>query len=163
MKNHWIKTFIAVMLAGLFTVPATAKEDHTAQYEQRLAETKARLNLSDQQMEQIEPTLEAGFTASQAILQKYGINPENRDNRQRLGFRKARQLRKELQTVQINTLHELSDVLTDEQLAEYREIQAERKAELKQRIFQPRGANRDSQQPGKNVMFIQHSNNKVRI
>ncbi len=158
MKNHWIETVIVVIFIGLFAVAATAEEGRSAQLEQRLEETKARLNLTDEQAEQIAPTLLQSFESSRAILQKYGVDPQSRGNGKRLGLKKARQLRQELETLQVNTLKELNGVLTDEQLAEYRQIQAERKAALQQRIFQQRKVSQGSQPQDNAIMFVRQDN-----
>ena len=56
-------------------------------WEDIFAETKARLNLSEEQVEQITPILQSSFESRRAILQKYGIDIESRQPpAQKLGF-----------------------------------------------------------------------------
>ena len=134
---------IAVLWASLVlaALPAVqAEEDRAAQFEARMAETKARLNLSDEQVEQLTPILRSGFEAQMAVLEKNGIDfqNENSDDRERLGIRDARKLRKEMETVRVNTLDEVEKILSDEQFAEYEEILAERQKKMREMMKQRR-------------------------
>ena len=131
---------LAIVAIGITPATAAAEDDHAAQLEERLAETKARLGLTDEQIEQITPILEAGFEAQMAVLDRHGIDLEDRGTgeSERIGFRAMRALRGDLQEVRADTLEELGDVLTDEQMAEYRKIQEERRAELRERIRERR-------------------------
>jgi len=139
MKRKWIA---ALWMALVITASpaAQAEEDRAAQFEERIAETKARLNLSDEQVEQLTPILKAGFEAQMAVFEKNGIDLENGDpnNRKKLGFRAARKLRKEMDAVRANTLDEVEEILSDEQFSEYKEIQAERKKEMREMIKERR-------------------------
>ena len=131
----------------------TVREPHKGDLFAR-AVVETPVNLTDEQLEQVAPTLEKSFTSTQAILQKYGVDPDSRNNGKKLGLKKARQLKQELEVVRFNTLAELDDVLTDQQLLEYQKIQAEHKEELKQRVFDRRQANQGSQRRGKAVRSI---------
>ena len=92
-------------------------ENASAVLEDMFAETKARLDLTDEQVEQVTPILQSSFESRRAILLKYGIDIESRKPpAQKLGFRKARTLGKELDNVRASTLRELDDILTEEQL-----------------------------------------------
>lgn len=135
MKRKWI-AFLWLALAIAAFPAAQAEEDRVTQFEERIAETKARLNLSDEQIEQLTPILESGFEAQMAVLEKNGIDLKNRDpdNRKKLGFRAARKLRKEMDAVRANTSDEVEKILSDEQFSEYKEIQAERKKKMREMI-----------------------------
>ena len=131
---------LAIAAIGIAPATAAAEDDRAAQLEERLAETKARLDLTDEQIEQITPILEAGFDAQMAVLDKHGIDLQDRTDgeHERIGFRAMRALRGDLQEVRADTLEQLGDVLTDEQMAEYKKIQEERRAELRERIRERR-------------------------
>ena len=137
MTYRRIKTVILAVCLSLLATAAAAD----SQLEQRLAETKVHLNLTDEQVEQIRPVLKLNFTTSRAILAKYGVNPANPANNKdsgnkpaKLGFINAQKLRKELGAVRDSTLKKLGGMLTDDQLVQYRELQAERAAELRRHI-----------------------------
>ena len=136
MKNHPIKSLAAAICISLLAGTTAAD----TRLEQRLAETEARLNLSEEQIKQVRPVLELNFISSKDVLAKYGVDLESGDttkkhnNSKRLGFRDARKLSQELEAVRASTLRELSDMLTEAQLAKYRQLQAERKAALRQRL-----------------------------
>ncbi|TQV84285.1 hypothetical protein FKG94_06410 [Exilibacterium tricleocarpae] len=143
MTYRRIKTTIAACCLSLLAAAVAAD----VQFEQRLAETKARLNLSDEKVEQIRPVLALSFTSSRDILASYGIDPANpdkgagkvQDNKpRRLGFKSVRKLGEELGAVRDSTLKALSGMLTDDQLVQYRELQAERAAALRQHIRERR-------------------------
>jgi len=139
MKRKWIAALW--MALAITALPAAqTEEDRAAQFEERIAETKARLNLSDEQVEQLTPILESGFEAQMVVLEKNGIDLKNGDpnNRKKLDFRAARKLRKEMDAVRANTLDEIEKILSDEQFSEYKEIQAERKKKMREMIKERR-------------------------
>jgi len=135
MKHKWIAAlWMAFAIAALPAVQA--EEDRAAQFEEQLAETKARLNLSDEQIEQLTPILRSGFEAQMAVLKENGIDLQNEDpgSREKLGFRDARKLRKDMKAVRANTSDEVEKILSDEQFAEYKEIQDERQKKMREKI-----------------------------
>ena len=139
MRHRWIAAlWVALALAAL--PAAQAEEDRVAQFEERIAETKARLKLSDEQVEQLTPVLRSGFEAQMAELKKYGIDLQNEDpdSREKLGFRDARKLRKETETVRANMSKEVEKILSEEQFAEFKELQAERQKEMREMIKERR-------------------------
>ena len=115
-----------------------AADDRAAQAEQRIEEAKVRLNLSDEQLEQLAPVLEQSTNAQRTIMASYGIDLDDLNDpgapKQRLGFRQAREMRGEMEAVRANTFGQLEGILTDEQLDEFRRMQEERRAEMRKRI-----------------------------
>ena len=132
-----IRIAVLAMLAGGVAFPASwAEDDRAAQIEERIVETKERLDLSDEQIEQLTPVLKSGFEAQMAVLENHGINLENRDSgtQKKLGFREARKLRKDLDSVRDSTLEQIESIVTEEQFAEYKKIQDERKEKMREMI-----------------------------
>jgi len=139
MNHIWI--IVLILVVGIVASPAAlAEEDRAAQIEERIAETKARLKLSDEQIEQLTPVLKSSFEAQMAVLEKHGIDLENRDsgNQKKLGFREARKLRKDLDVVRESTLDQVEGILSEEQFAEYKKIQDERKKKMREMIKERR-------------------------
>jgi uncharacterized protein (DUF1778 family) len=125
----------AILSLVLISPFALANSDRMAQVEQRMEEARERLNLSNEQMDQMMPVLEESMEKRRAILSNYGIDPENRANAKgELGLRKALAMKKELNAIRTDTLRALDDVLTDEQLEEFKLMQAERQSEMRERI-----------------------------
>jgi F0F1-type ATP synthase membrane subunit b/b' len=120
----------------LFVSPLIqADGDRAAQIEQRMEEAKARLNLSEEQLDQMAPVLEKSMEKRQAIFSNYGIDLESGNGSgRRLGFRQARAMKQELEAVRAETLNELDGILNDEQLDEFKRMQEERKGEMRERI-----------------------------
>jgi hypothetical protein len=142
MKNILLLTlFTLIFCWSVFSNGASMPEKYlqnensSAVLKDIFTETKARLDLSEEQVEQITPILQSSFESRRAILQKYGINIESRKPpAQKLGLRKARTLSKELEKVSSSTSRKLDDILTKEQMSEYRAMQNERKNKMRQRL-----------------------------
>ena len=137
--KHWITvaTLIGFMASLTTGVAEQADSDRLAELEARIEETKQRLNLTDEQIARIEPILESNFEATTLVLESHGIEfgPDvPREQRERPGFRKMRAISRDLQAVREETAAEMAEVLTEEQMTEYRKIQEERRAELRDRI-----------------------------
>ena len=116
----------AILSLVLISPFALANSDRMAQVEQRMEEARERLNLSDEQMDQMTPVLAESMEKRREILSSYGIDPENSANAKgKLGLRKALAMKKELNAIRTDTLRALDDVLTDEQLEEFKLMQAE--------------------------------------
>lgn len=138
-------TAIVVILMVMVGHPSAATEQDAdqearmAQLRERLEETRARLNLTDDQIEQMTPILRSGFEAQATVLRKYGIDLKNRsDTHERLRLRQLRRLGRDLDAVRQQTLKKLDDVLTGAQIEEYKKIQKERKQALRKRLRQRR-------------------------
>jgi hypothetical protein len=123
------------MMVVLGIQPVWADSDREARVEERLAEAKVRLDLNEEQLEQVKPIMQAAIEAQRSILARYGIDLEAEGGPEtRLGRREARKLRKDLAEVRTRTLEQLDDILTDEQLDEFRKMQEERRQGMKKRI-----------------------------
>lgn len=137
--KHWMT--VAALIGFLSSLSVgfaqQADSDRLAELEARIEQTRKRLNLTDEQIVRIEPILESNFEATMLVLENHGIefDPDvPREQRERPGFRKMRAISRDLQAVREETAAEMAEVLTDEQMAEYRKIQEERRAELRERI-----------------------------
>ena len=135
MKTHLNVTLLLVFFASLSTAAAQEQEDRSAQLEERVAEVRQRLDLTDEQVAQMEPIIESGIEARLLVLEEYGIDPEARASgaQDKLRLRQKRALAKELNEINAEVRDEMSEILTDEQLAEYEKIQEERRAEMRER------------------------------
>ena len=123
---------LAALLLGAFL--AWADGPDRSRRQARLGEVKARLALSEEQAAQVKPILEDHVEAQTAILDRYGINGAGRGSDRRPGYETLRALRKELEAHRTTTEARLSGVLSAEQLAEFRKIQAERKEQIQEEM-----------------------------
>lgn len=127
-------TITIFVFVSLNPFPLVA-QDRPAQFEERLEQTRVRLNLTDAQLERMAPALEDSMATQQSILASYGINLEDTSGPStRLRPREAMALRRELEAVRSDTLEILDGILTEEQFEEFRELQEERSAEMRERI-----------------------------
>lgn len=119
-----------------FTVNASDISTEVAEVKQQVEQIKTRLNLTDKQKEQVTPIFEGSMSKRQAILSDYGIDLDSYEIKsgENLGFRKALKLKNEMEELREQTLTELETVLTDEQLAEYEEIQEEIASKIRSRV-----------------------------
>ena len=93
-----------------------------------------RLQLNDEQREAVRPIIEANFEQRLAVLQKHGINPKNRDATKRPSIRKMLALRNDLGKVVNKTEKELRKVLSDEQMNVWKELEKERREQMRERF-----------------------------
>ena len=117
--------------------PEADAEDVAAQMERRIEAARERLALTDEQAEAIVPILKAGAQKQAAVLERHGIDLDGRSagNREaRLGLRALRKLRREMDAVRGETVEKLANVLTEEQVAEYKKIQEENRKAMRSRI-----------------------------
>ena len=136
----WSCIFIALALtlAGGSTVAFQERQLGEEQIEQiraRIQETRERLNLTDEQIEQVTPILRAGFEAQMEVLEQHGIDIGNRSGgRNRLRLRQLRRLGRDLDAARERTAAELGAVLSEEQIEVYKEIQEERRQAMRERL-----------------------------
>ncbi len=135
MIKHVISAlFISAALAAS---PASAQPENVdreavaEQIQQRVLETKERLQITEEQAPVVQEILRESAERRFAILEKYGFGDGERPS---LSFREKRKLRGEINNVNQDTLGRLSEVLTDDQLQEYKKIQEERRAEMRERL-----------------------------
>lgn len=124
----------AVLLLCAFLAWAD-EPDLSSRREARLGEIKARLVLTEEQATQAKPILEEHLEAQMAILDKYGITSGSRDGDRRPDYEKLPALRKELDANRTRTETRLSGVLSAQQLAAFKEIQAARKAQIQEQVW----------------------------
>lgn len=110
-----LAALIAMLAVGSL---ATAEHDRAAQANAQMVQTIQRLELTDEQIEQMKPILEDLRASRQAILAKYGVDPENPGGGDELSPRRARAMRKEIHDVQEDANVELEKILSAEQFEE---------------------------------------------
>ena len=115
------------------------RQAQLAEFEERLEETRARLNLTDPQVEQITPILRSQFEAQMEVLQEHGvavgdIGAGAAEGGRRLGLLALLRLGRDLDEVRERTLDQLREVLTDEQIEIYREIEEENREAMRERM-----------------------------
>ena len=127
------------------TAPAGAQEtevgveERLAEFQQRLDSARARLQLGDEQVEQLLPILRENFEGTMAILEEHGIDiwgfAEGRSNR-RLNLRQLRSLGRDLDAVREAMFEKIEELgfLSQEQFTEFKEIQEEQRQVLRERL-----------------------------
>lgn len=149
-RDHWVVgiAIAAVLWCAAPTAgnvfPAPGQQEPPAEplkeLRQRLEEARTRLNLTDEQVEQIRPILQGGFKVILGVLQEHVIDLQDRrpGGANRLRLWQLRRLQRDLNAVRKQTLENLEEVLTDEQLEIYKEIQEENRQALRERLPQRR-------------------------
>ena len=113
---------------------AHSDDDRQSTIESRLQETKVRLNLTEEQVDQVFPILENSANERQAILAKYGVDLENPELSEKLGMRQARAMKRELDAVGAETLASIESILTEAQIEEFKQLQEERQAKMREQM-----------------------------
>ena len=135
LLNSVSKQFAALAFVGAaaaFTPAASAmafaqsSEEIQAQLEAQFDETAERLDLTPQQKAELTPILMDSMEQRTEILEEAGIQSGQRPTRQQMMT-----MRSDLQTLQKDTIEQVSAVLTDEQMEEFMLIQQERADEMR--------------------------------
>lgn len=136
MKNGIVLTILFGLMASLTTSLAQQVDsDQIAEFEARIGQTKQRLNLTDEQVAKIKPVLISRAEASMLVLEENGIDlTVPREQRERPGFRQMQAIAKELLAIREESAEEMAEILSEEQMQEYRKIQKESRAKLRERI-----------------------------
>lgn len=143
MNNSIVNRLALATIAALLAVSVpgwadeSAQTDKAAALEQRMEEARTRLALTDEQVEAVTPILEESWKKQAEILDKHGINldaEQAEGDRKRPGLRKLRSLRGDMDAVREALLEDLSEVLDDEQIAEFKKMQDERRAEMREHL-----------------------------
>lgn len=126
---------IVVMIFMSFTFDVLAEDDILSKF-------KARLNLSDEQIQQFEPILTDHREKLLSVMKKQGLNPNPGILKDKIGFRQLRTIKKDIDKVYKQTEGQLVDILSKEQFHEYKkaqeELRVEMRAGLKQRYLEER-------------------------
>ena len=108
------------------------REERIAALEARLEEAAQRLELTEEQRQQVEPIFEKHFRLQLGVLEEHGIDLEARAagrDRSRLGFRKLRALQSDMEKIRKETEQKLAAILSERQMDELHRIQEEQRAE----------------------------------
>lgn len=133
MKQYLICT--AIICLALASSASFAQEELAAKLDQRMEEARARLDLSDAQVEALTPVLERSMAAQQSILSDYGVDLNSGTNVMRqLGRKNAMAMKKKLDAARADTFDDIDDILTDEQFDEFKRMQRERQSEMRKRM-----------------------------
>jgi hypothetical protein len=130
-----LTTAAIVFTLSLFNASVKADDERAAKAQEQMQQTFERLELTDEQIEQVKPVLQESASAQQEILASYGMDPQSRQNSaSKPGLRQMRAMRSEMEGVRKDTINELEPILSNEQLDEFKLIQQERRAEMKERM-----------------------------
>ncbi len=95
-------------------------------------EARARLNITDEQVEQLTPIFRARVEAQVAILEEYGIDSETKDGGQRSNIENVQGLRQALQKSGAEFEKQLATVLSKTQMKEFRVLEEEAKMRIRE-------------------------------
>ncbi|MEM8560020.1 MAG: hypothetical protein AAGG50_19560, partial [Bacteroidota bacterium] len=95
--------------------------------------TLDRLDVTDAQRAAVAPILEASMLERLAVLQAYGIDPQNPSANGRPSIRTMRKMRGDIEDVQERTEEQLEEHLTDDQIDAWKDIEKERQAQMRAR------------------------------
>lgn len=120
---------LTALSAAIFVSAQTAKaserqlsEEQRAQIVDRVDELNKRLNLSEDQREALEPIFAESIEDRMIVLDAYGVSPGKKPN---LRFRQMRALRGELNNLRNDLTENVSEILSDDQLTEFIDMQDE--------------------------------------
>ena len=131
------------IIAALFAVSALAaspalaqagdgdRDEVAEQIKQNISANMERLNLTDDQKPLVEAILRDGAKKRQAVMTNYGFTQGDRPT---LSRSQMRSLSGELKAISTDTTAKLSRILNGSQMAEYKKIKEEKRAQMRQQI-----------------------------
>ena len=127
-----------VVIAFLFASTVSAQGVELSEHQQQQIDAqieafKSQMQLSEDQVEAVEPILQHSFTERLAILNSYGINPNDPDfKRPKMGT--MRKMKKKMDQLEKDTKKALADHLSKDQLATWEELETERRNRMRERM-----------------------------
>ncbi|WP_417450598.1 hypothetical protein [Kordiimonas sp.] len=131
-KAAIIRAMALIALIALPVVPAAAYapySDTIATLMDHIEQQKARLNLTDEQQQQVGPIMETSREQRMSILENYGFG---QGSKPKLSLRNKISLAKDMKSVRESTERALAQHLTPNQMAEYKKIQEENRQRIKE-------------------------------
>jgi len=108
-------------------------DERLGDFEERIEEFQTRLGLTDEQLEEMRPVIAENFEKILLAFDEAGLE-QGGGGASSLGRRDRIRLGRQIRGIQEETDKKMRDILTDEQMDEYEEIQEERREELRARI-----------------------------
>lgn len=135
MKTAMLRITLTVgmILLGTAMIATTARAEPTDKTNGMLGELAKRLDLTDQQKTDIQPILKNAAEKRRAALADAGI-----ERGKRPGFLQMMKLRGPMKEIRENTDRELSAVLSDTQMTEYRKFRDEMRKKMREQAEQRR-------------------------
>lgn len=135
-----MERLIFPLMLGLLIVSAPAAQaqptdEQIAQAQERMAEMRERLQLTDEQAAELEPIITAAVEKQQAVMDKHGVSMSGGGRPSR---RQLMQMRSDVDAVRQETNSQVKSVLKNDQYEEFLKIQEERKAERRARMREGR-------------------------
>lgn len=108
-------------------------DERLGDFEERIEEFQTRLGLTDEQLEEMRPVIARNFEKTLQAFDEAGLEPGG-GGASSLGRRDRIRLGRQIRDIQDETDKKIRDILTDEQMDQYEEIQEERREELRARM-----------------------------
>lgn len=129
-------TMVAVAVLATSATQALAQDisdERLGDFEERIEELQTRLGLTDEQLEEMRPVIAKNFEKTLQAFDEAGLE-QGGGGASSLGRRDRIRLGRQIRDIQEETDKKIRDILTDEQMDEYEEIQEERREELRARM-----------------------------
>ncbi|MEM9997081.1 MAG: hypothetical protein AAF809_05225 [Bacteroidota bacterium] len=125
--------FSLLLAAPAFAQPTEPSDEARERLRAQVDATLDRLDVTDEQRAAVAPILEASMLERLAVLQEYGIDPQNPSANGRPSIRTMRKMRGDIEDVQERTEEQLEEHLTDDQIDAWKDIEKERQAQMRAR------------------------------
>ena len=127
---------VAVAVLATSATQALAQDisdERLGDFEERIEELQTRLGLTDEQLEEMRPVIAKNFEKTLQAFDEAGLE-QGGGGASSLGRRDRIRLGRQIRDIQEETVKKMREILTDEQMDEYEEIQEERREELRARM-----------------------------
>ena len=135
LKMNSKKLIVIVLTTLVFGVNASDYGEHNDIF----LEIQSRLNLTEEQVQQLKPIFVDNFEKRRNLMNKYGINIDNQKTTNKgmgvMGIRQLRSLKKEIDKINKNAEKQLANIFTKEQMNIYKLFQEEQRDEIKEQLI----------------------------
>jgi len=137
--SHLLTLVLLLLTPPLYAQDTASDEEaKTEEASERLraqmAEIEERLQLTDEQKEEVRPILVETHNQRQAVLAKHGIDLDDMESSDRPGRRTLRKMRGDMKDVNENASKQLQEILSEDQMDVWDEMQEERRTEMRKRL-----------------------------
>ncbi|MEM6785382.1 MAG: hypothetical protein AAF624_16800 [Bacteroidota bacterium] len=135
LLNLMLLALVSLLLAApVFAQTTEPSAEARERISAHVDATLDRIDVTDEQRATVAPILEASTLDRLAVMQEYGIDPQNPTANGRPSMRTMRKMRGDIEEIQERTEAQLEAHLTEDQLDTWKEIEEERQAEMRARF-----------------------------
>lgn len=132
------KCLLASAVVGIVLSISSASGQSLDELQKRITEVRERLDLSEEQIEQLSPVFKDYFKAQIELLMELGVNLESQESDEGIDIKQLQGLEQKIREANADFETEIAASLSDEQLEEFVALQQEQKDRIRDKVLERR-------------------------